>query len=56
MKLSHFLRFYRNIKGVTLAPEEAEEEASRLGITIDRSGEGKAESSLRSEKFIEHVA
>ena len=39
MKLSHFLRFYQNIKGVSLSPQRAEEEAPKCGVIIDHSGE-----------------
>ena len=39
MKLSHFLRYYRNKYGIALPPEEADEEAAKLGLTIDRTGE-----------------
>src|SRR5215470_17927054 len=39
MKLSHFLGFYENTKGVSLCPERAEEEATKCGVIIDHSGE-----------------
>jgi hypothetical protein len=58
MKLSHFLRFYQNLKGLPLSREEAELEAAKLGISIDRSGEldKRAEASLKSESFAKEVA
>jgi hypothetical protein len=43
MKLSHFLRYYQNMYGIGLPPEEADEEAARLGIIIDRTGESITE-------------
>ena len=49
MKLSQFLRYYQNTKGVSLPQEEAEEEAVKYGMTIDRSGEvGSNVKSFRS--------
>jgi len=39
MKLSQFLRYYQNTKGVSLSPEKAEDEAAKYGMIIDRSGE-----------------
>jgi hypothetical protein len=43
MKLSHFLRYYQNTYGIALPPDEADEEAAKLGIIIDRTGESTTE-------------
>jgi len=43
MKLSHFLRYYQDMYGIALPPEEAEDEAAGLGIIIDRTGEAATE-------------
>jgi hypothetical protein len=46
MKLSNFLRYYRNLHAVSLSPEQAEEEAVKCGIVIDHSGENKTKTEL----------
>ena len=58
MKLSHFLRYYQNIKGISLPPEKAEKEAAKHGIIIDRPGEvgNKGESSGKSNWFVKSAA
>jgi hypothetical protein len=43
MKLSHFLRYFENTHGVLLPCDKVDEEAAKLGIVIDRTGETRGD-------------
>jgi hypothetical protein len=39
IKFSHYVRYYENVHGIRLSPEQAEREAKAEGFLIDYSGD-----------------